>query len=291
MSNNSIKIRNEADGITVIDIEGEIGVPEEVQFEEPESRVATYRKFKDMVGSIAGIRTPKVVVNIRSTGGDVGDALLIYDALCGLDATITTRSTGYVASAATIIAQAASAGEREMTSESLYLIHRSVSMVEGDAETMRHNADLLDKTDERIAEVYASRSGRKVEEFLQLMSENDGLGRWLSPEEAVECGLVDRIIDREQRRKTLGQRIKAAVAGVFNKTSNEEPKQQPKVARSTIKPSIPTEVDAGVEKMRKAQQGADKTRLAEIEDPSVCDVRQSFNEMAYAKDAENFKFH
>lgn len=291
MSNNSIKIRNEADGITVIDIEGEIGVPEEVQFEEPESRVATYRKFKDMVGSIAGIRTPKVVVNIRSTGGDVGDALLIYDALCGLDATITTRSTGYVASAATIIAQAASAGEREMTSESLYLIHRSVSMVEGDAETMRHNADLLDKTDERIAEVYASRSGRKVEEFLQLMSENDGLGRWLSPEEAVECGLVDRIIDREQRRKTLGQRIKAAVAGVFNKTSNEEPKQQPKVARSTIKPSIPTEVDAGVEKMRKAQQGADKTRLAEIEDPSVCDVRQSFNEMAYTKDAENFKFH
>lgn len=291
MSNNSIKIRNEADGITVIDIEGEIGVPEEVQFEEPESRVATYRKFKDMVGSIAGIRTPKVVVNIRSTGGDVGDALLIYDALCGLDATITTRSTGYVASAATIIAQAASAGEREMTSESLYLIHRSVSMVEGDAETMRHNADLLDKTDERIAEVYASRSGRKVEEFLQLMSENDGLGRWLSPEEAVECGLVDRIIDREQRRKTLGQRIKAAVAGVFNKISNEEPKQQPKVARSTIKPSIPTEVDAGVEKMRKAQQGADKTRLAEIEDPSVCDVRQSFNEMAYTKDAENFKFH
>ncbi len=291
MSNNSIKIRNEADGITVIDIEGEIGVPEEVQFEEPESRVATYRKFKDMVGSIAGIRTPKVVVNIRSTGGDVGDALLIYDALCGLDATITTRSTGYVASAATIIAQAASAGEREMTSESLYLIHRSVSMVEGDAETMRHNADLLDKTDERIAEVYASRSGRNVEEFLQLMSENDGLGRWLSPEEAVECGLVDRIIDREQRRKTLGQRIKAAVAGVFNKTPNEEPKQQPKVARSTIKPSIPTEVDAGVEKMRKAQQGADKTRLAEIEDPSVCDVRQSFNEMAYTKDAENFKFH
>ncbi len=288
---NSIKIRNEADGITVIDIEGEIGVPEQLQFDEPESRVATYRKFKDMVGSIASVRTPKVVVNIRSTGGDVGDALLIYDALCSLDATITTRCMGYVASAATIIAQAASAGEREMTSESLYLIHRSAAVVEGDAETMRHNAELLDKTDARIAAVYASRSGREVAHFEQLMAENDGLGRWLSPEEAVEAGLVDRIVDREQRRKTLGQRIKAAVAGVFNSTGEEHKQQSPKIVRSTVRPTTPNDAEVRVAKMRKAQQEVDKTRLNEIEDPAVCDVRQSFNEMAYTRDAENFKIH
>jgi enoyl-CoA hydratase/carnithine racemase len=149
----------------------------------------------------------------------------------------------------------------------------------------------LDKTDARIAAVYASRSGREVAHFEQLMAENDGLGRWLSPEEAVEAGLVDRIVDREQRRKSLGQRIKAAVAGVFNATREEQKQQSPKIARSTLRPTTPNDAEMRVERMRKAQQGVDKTRLSEIEDPAVCDVRQSFNEMAYTRDAENFKIH
>ena len=63
------------------------------------------------------------MVDIRSTGGDVNDALLIHDALCSLDAHITTRCYGYTASAATIIAQAASPGCREISANALYLIH------------------------------------------------------------------------------------------------------------------------------------------------------------------------
>lgn len=290
MSFNPIKITNQADGVTVIDIEGQIGVPEELQFEEPESRVATYRKFKDMVGSIAQIQSPEVMVRIRSTGGDVGDALLIYDALCSLDAHITTRCLGYVASAATIIAQAASPGGREISAESLYLIHRSVSRVEGDAESMRHNAELLAKTDARIAAIYAERSGRSVEEFEQLMSENEGMGRWLSPAEALEAGLVDSVVEREARRKGLGQRIRAAVGRLFGNPGGEECSQIPSnvEARSSLRATTPT-IQTSVDMMRRAQQLAEPTQLQEVEDPTVCDVRQSFNETAYSRDAENFR--
>ena len=116
------KISNEA-SLCTIDIEGVIGIPEGEQFADSTPSIATYERFREKVEKIREIKANEVVVNIRSTGGDVNDALLIYEALVGLDAKITTRCYGYTASAATIIAQAASNGCREIASSALYLIH------------------------------------------------------------------------------------------------------------------------------------------------------------------------
>jgi hypothetical protein len=127
-----IQINNTA-GVCQIDIEGTIGVPEEWQFEEPDARVATYERFRDTLRRIAEIEAPEVVVNIRSTGGDVNDALLIHDALRQLPARVTTRCYGYTASAATIIAQAASEGCRLLSANALYLIHTAICSTEGNA--------------------------------------------------------------------------------------------------------------------------------------------------------------
>ena len=88
-----ITIRNEAQ-TCYIDIEGTIGVEEKHLFERGEKRVATFEAFRREVERIAGVAATNVVVNIRSTGGDVNDALLIYDALRALDAHITTRCYG-----------------------------------------------------------------------------------------------------------------------------------------------------------------------------------------------------
>lgn len=180
-----------------INIEGTIGVPEGWQFDNPDERVATYEKFRDALKAIENIDKSAVIVNIRSTGGDVNDALLIHDALQQLDARITTRCYGYTASAATIIAQAASEGGREMSSNALYLIHNSMCAAEGNAEELAGKLELLRKTDERIAALYAARSGRPAEEFEALMGENSGNGKWLSADDAVAAGLVDVIIKSE----------------------------------------------------------------------------------------------
>ena len=72
-----------------IDIEGTIGVEQEQGG--ASSSVATYEAFRREVERIAEVAAQRVVVNIRSTGGDVNDALLIYDALRALDAHVTTR--------------------------------------------------------------------------------------------------------------------------------------------------------------------------------------------------------
>lgn len=189
-----ITIKNQSPSVAVIEIEGIIGVPEEWQFDDPGQRVATYETFRGVIDSIKSVSAPEIIVNIRSTGGNVNDALMIFDALTALKSRITTRCYGYVASAATIIAQAASPGQREISANSLYLIHRSACAAEGNAEQMAQTVEMLDKTDDRIASVYASRSGKPVTQFAALMAENNGNGRWLSPKEVVENSLADRII-------------------------------------------------------------------------------------------------
>lgn len=139
-----IQITNRND-TCFVDIEGVIGVPEEWQFDQPSSRVATYEKFRDSLDRLREIDAPEIVVNIRSTGGDVNDALLIYEALSSLDGHIVTRCYGYTASAATVIAQAASEGCREISAHALYLIHNSICTAEGNAEELATRIDLLRK--------------------------------------------------------------------------------------------------------------------------------------------------
>lgn len=208
-----IRVRNEA-GVAFVDIEGTIGIPEECQFENPDERVATYEKFRRMVAEISDLETARIVVNIRSTGGDVNDALLIYEALRSTGAEITTRCYGYTASAATIIAQAASEGRREVSENALYLIHQASCGGEGTAEELSEKVDLLRKTDERLAEIYSQRSGRPAEEFALLMAENNGRGRWLSPEEVLQAGLCDTIF---QTPKNIKKMSKDNMKGLFNK--------------------------------------------------------------------------
>ncbi len=136
----------------------------------------------------------EATVDIRSTGGDVHEALGMYDILAGSGLRITTRCFGYVASAATIVAQAASPGRRLIAPGALYLIHRAESAAEGNAGDMTAAVELLTKTDAGIAEIYAARSGRSAREFAALMSENGGRGRWLTASETVAAGLADSVI-------------------------------------------------------------------------------------------------
>lgn len=181
--------------VATIDIEGILGVPEVEQFDSPEGHIATYERFVEALGEIRQEgEIDRLVVNIRSTGGCLADALLIYEAIAELDAEVVTRCYGYVASAATIIAQAASKGCREISANALYLIHCCESTVEGNTHSLSATKELLDKSDGRLAEIYSLASGRDADHFRELMNRNNGKGVWLTPQETIEASLADTII-------------------------------------------------------------------------------------------------
>ena len=282
---------NDKAGNCRIEIEGTIGVPEEWQFDDPADRVATYERFRDAVRRIAEIEAPEVVVEIRSTGGDVNDALLIHDALRSLGARITTRCYGYTASAATIIAQAASEGRREISANALYLIHDSVCAAEGNASELEGKIALLRQTDARIAAVYAARSGRPAAEFEALMAENNGNGRWLSPAEAVEAGLADRVTDAAP---TLAQNLSRGwerlLAGLGLRPGEATAAGRNALpADRNVLHAVPDDGPrrrAAAEAMRRRFRA---TETLPCEDPSYGDAVQSANARAYAEDAKCFR--
>ena len=278
-----IKITNATEQC-VIDIEGVIGVSEESQFAHPSQRVATYERFREVVDEISAIEASEVVVNIRSAGGDVNDALLIYEALSALETKVVTRCYGYVASAATIIAQAASEGCREIASSALYLIHQSSCVVEGNASDVEERLNLLRKTDERISSLYAERSGREVAQFEQLMAENGGRGRWLSPEECVEMGLADVVVGREdsERRESIVDRVKRW----FSPAKSEETEP---TDINILHAPVDVVATSSVIAFEEGQKQASSSKVKPVEDPSVEEVRLSGNISAYDDDAKRLR--
>lgn len=285
---NQISIKNEA-SVCLIEIEGTIGVPEEWQFEDPDTRVATYERFRETVQRIAAVEAEEVIVSIRSTGGDVNDALLIHDALRTLKGKVTTRCYGYTASAATIIAQAASEGCRQLSPNALYLIHRATCSTEGNADDLTAQIALLQATDERLASLYADRSGQPREQFEALMAENGGDGRWLSPDEAIAAGLADTVIGAEEQPKpTLTENIKRGLArlkAAIGMEQGELPSERINV-RGLDRPQVLRERIAA---LAEEQRRLLPTRTTEIEDPSYGDQTLTANELAYNRDAQAFR--
>ena len=270
-----IQIDNNA-GVCQIDIEGTIGVPEEWQFDRPEARVATYEKFRDAVARIAALDAPQVVVNIRSTGGDVNDALLIHDALTALGAHITTRCYGYTASAATIIAQAASPGCREISANALYLIHTAVCATEGNAAELNGKLDLLRQTDARIAAVYAARSGRPA-----------------SPEETVAAGLADVVTDAAGHPvPSLTRNIARGWERLLIRIGLSAGEQLPADRDRNVLHTEGEERELlrrSAAAVRQAQQRVVPTQTRPREDPSYGDLVRTANQRAYSEDAKRLR--
>jgi len=288
--------------VATIDIVGVIGVPEESQFDSPDQKVATYERFEQSLAQIGAIEADRVIINIRSTGGDVNDALLIYDAVKALSAEVVTRCYGYVASAATVIAQAASEGCRELSSNSLYLIHCCESACEGNSRSLSAAKDLLDKSDSRIAEIYAAASGREAKSFAALMNENGGKGRWLSPDEAVAAGLADRVIASSRitgdaasaaRRmglpplppRPLADRLSERLEELLGRLGLSVSRSE--YAHSGTETATPTDSATPALPSRLATARATATRLRE--DPSTAQPAKRPNQAAYDADSEIFR--
>lgn len=273
---------NASTTVATIDIEGTIGSAEQG------NSVTTYKELKERLEQIKQLQTPIVMVNIRSVGGDVSDAMLIYEALLSLDAHITTRCYGYTASAATIIAQAANEGCREIADSALYLIHNSSLSTEGNAQQLIEQAELLKKTDERIAAIYAAHSDKDAEYYAQIMSQNGGQGVWLSPEQALEAGLVDTIVTADTApSKGLIERVAKWLGLTSDKPAQTAPAAQLPVGKRSDTQTTTT--NSSIIALTEGQAAVRPTTTAPIEDPDYQGAALTANAAAYNRDLAAFK--
>ncbi|MEG0466667.1 MAG: Clp protease ClpP [Mucinivorans sp.] len=280
----NINVNNISPTQATIEIRGEIGLPSAWQDEEQrdENTASTYEKFQAILATIVEQGVAKLRLNIRSTGGAVQDALLIHGALSELvGVEIETHCYGFVASAATIIAQAASPGARHVASTALYLIHNSSTQIDGNATTAQAAAMLLEKTDEQIATIYALRSNRTIEHFRSLMARGAGQGEWLNAQETIENGLAD-VVEKMSPIKNAVQNLRSFFLKMFEVDYGDHPEHEPTRAQSP-KNTATEVVFAPVE--------GRPTQTLPKEDPSIENESISLtgNKKSYFQDAELFR--
>lgn len=146
---------------------------------------------------LAAHKDEEVHIAVSSPGGDVAQGLEIYDAIKN-HGKVCIHVVGMTASAATFLCMGAKS--IDMADGSLMLIHNASTIV---SEWESANKDELDKiiakyqalredlntVDRVIASLYASRTGKSVEDCMAKMSR----AAWLSPQDALDFGLIDSI--------------------------------------------------------------------------------------------------
>jgi len=164
------------------------------------------------------------MVNIRfnSPGGSVFDGTAIFNAIKQHKSKTITHIDGLAASIASVIALASD--EIRMAENAFLMIHDPWSIVIGTADTMREEADLLDKIGGTIAKTYMNKTGKDEKEIKALMAAET----WMTAEEAKEMGFIDVIDEAEKDEKAKATLFDLSVfANVPDQLMGE--KQEPTV--------------------------------------------------------------
>ncbi len=130
---------------------------------------------------------------VSSPGGHLESGDAIHDIVRFIAAPVNMVGTGWVGSAATHLYLSVPRERRYCTPNTRFLIHQPSGGAGGPASDIAIHAREIVKARERIARTIARETGKSLEQVL-VDIERD---RWLSAEEAVEYGLVSRIIERK----------------------------------------------------------------------------------------------
>ena len=141
-----------------------------------------------LISEIRRSGTDNLILNISSLGGNVNDALQIYDFIKSFRGNVVAKITGLTASSATIISMAADTVE--MSENSLFLIHNVwTPMAVGNAEDLEKSAEELRKIDDILINIYKKKTKKNKTEIASLMAEE----KWLNAKEAQALGFIDKI--------------------------------------------------------------------------------------------------
>ncbi len=178
-------IKNLLNGDAEIDIFGDIGWG-----------YSLYQLRQDLFG----VQGDALTINISTYGGDVFEAFAIGGVLEDMKKTVTTVGYGIVASAGTVILLAGD--KKKMAANSFFMIHNPTAMAGGEASEMRKTADLLDKIQSQLVDIYVTaieKSGKLIDGDREATAkkvtkwvENE---TWFTADEALQYGFIDEITE------------------------------------------------------------------------------------------------
>lgn len=132
-----------------------------------------------------------IFMYINSPGGGVYAGLAIYDTMQHLRAPVSTFCVGMAASMAAVLLAAGAPGKRNALPNARLMIHQPSGGSHGTASDIEIAAKEILHIREKLNGIVAKHTGQTVERI----QEDVDRDRFMSPEAAVEYGLIDRVLE------------------------------------------------------------------------------------------------
>ncbi len=127
---------------------------------------------------------------INSPGGSVTAGMAIYDTMNYIKCDVSTICVGLAASMGAFLLSAGTKGKRLSLPNSEIMIHQPLGGAKGQATDVEIHANWLLKTKDKLNTILAKNTGKSVKQVAK-DTERDN---FMSAEEALEYGLIDKII-------------------------------------------------------------------------------------------------
>ena len=131
-----------------------------------------------------------IYLYVNSPGGGVYSGLAIYDTIQHMRAPVSTFAVGIAASMAAVLVAAGEGGKRSALPNSRIMIHQPSGGSQGTAADIEIAAKEILYTRRRLNEILAMHTGQTMDQIQDDVDRD----RFMSPEEAVEYGLIDRVL-------------------------------------------------------------------------------------------------
>ncbi|MGB3138155.1 MAG: ATP-dependent Clp endopeptidase proteolytic subunit ClpP [Nodosilinea sp.] len=133
-----------------------------------------------------------IYLYINSPGGSVSAGLGIYDTMNHIGPQVCTICVGLAASMGAFLLTAGEKGKRMSLPNSRIMIHQPLGGAQGQATDIEIQAKEILYLKKQLNEALASNTGKSLEKI----AEDTERDFFMSPQEAVEYGLIDQVIDR-----------------------------------------------------------------------------------------------
>ena len=129
---------------------------------------------------------------INSPGGSVTAGMSIYDTMQYIKCDVSTICMGMAASMGAFLLAAGTKGKRLALPNSDIMIHQPSGGAQGQATDILIHANHIARTKKKLNEILAERTGQPLE-VIERDTERDN---FMTAQEAVEYGLVDKVIEK-----------------------------------------------------------------------------------------------
>lgn len=131
---------------------------------------------------------------VNSPGGEVSAGLMIYDTMQYIKPDVQTICMGMAASMGAFLVAAGAKGKRFALPNADLMIHQPSGGAQGQATDITIAAEYILKLKQRLNRILSEHTGQPIE----VIERDTDRDTWLSAEQAIEYGLIDKIMSKRE---------------------------------------------------------------------------------------------